>query len=75
MPHLPEDGILAAHVETVGLLDAVLDATATRPAVRLSVSKPALRAMINSDGVWQMGYAHASPHTIADPSYVQNAGR
>ena len=42
LPHLPEEGILAADVETVGLVDAVLDATATRPAVRLSVSKPAL---------------------------------
>ena len=35
LQHVPEDGILAADVETVRLLDAVLDATATRPALRL----------------------------------------
>ena len=41
LPHLPDYGIPAADVEAVGLLDTLLDATATRPAVRLSVSKPA----------------------------------
>ena len=77
MQHLPGEGILAADVVIVGLLGALLDATATRPAVRLPVSKPALRTRIDSDGVWEMGYAHATPHrdTIADPSYDHDAGR
>ena len=67
--------MLATDVEPVGPLDALLDATATRPAARLSVSKPALRTRIDNDGVWEMGYAHATSHTIADPSYDQDAGR
>jgi hypothetical protein len=62
LPHLPEDGMLAADVVTVELLDALLDAAATRPAFRLSVSKPALRSMINSDGLWEMDSSHAKPH-------------
>ena len=61
---IPEDGILAVDVQTVGLLDALLDATATRPAFRPSVT------MIVSE----MGYTHARPYTIADPSYHRNAG-
>jgi|LauGreDrversion4_2_1035121.scaffolds.fasta_scaffold2379746_1 hypothetical protein len=42
LPRLPEDEIPATDVDTVGLVDAWLDASATRPAVRLSVSRPAL---------------------------------
>jgi hypothetical protein len=40
--YLPDNEVLATDVETAGLLGALLDATAARPAFRPSVSKQAL---------------------------------